>query len=244
MHRSAISAGRPKEGRKEECDPLDSRRTPGLVEALRVARAMPADTPKVGRLDSEWRRPRVDSSGRLGASGRFSPGARPEFIGRAEDTPIYADAVERIEGRSRAGPRMSPLPLDKYRPQSTRQRRNRPARNPLPRGCPPNPAKPRCDLQVRFTVEGLDREEVPWKKPFAPVEQGHSRPSTNAPVRSMSLSPAPTRGRSRPSWWRLLLAVPGYQSPNLCNGVATSRSPGVAQHRDVPRHRLPPRLGI
>ena len=142
--------------RREERGTLDSRRTPDRKEGLRVARAMLADTPKVGRLDREWESTGVSvvlaSPPRLGV---FSPSALPEYIKRAEDSPVYFDAVERIEEKAKSRGEDIPLPLKKYRPKSARKRQKRPARNPLPRGRPLNPAILRRDLHIQFTIEVL-----------------------------------------------------------------------------------------
>ena len=155
--------------RREECGPLDSRRTPDRKEGLRVARAMLADTPKVGRLDREWESTGVSvvlaSPPRLGV---FSPSALPEYIKRAEDSPVYLDAVERIEEKAKSRGEDIPLPLKKYRPKSARKRQKRPSRNPLPRGRPLNPAILRRDLHIQFTIEVLDRLGVsPWGYPLS-----------------------------------------------------------------------------
>ena len=157
--------------RRDERGTLDSRRSPERKEGLRVARAVLADTPKVGRLDREWESTAVSvvlaSAPRLGV---FSPSALSEYIERAEDSRVYFDAVERIRIEEKAKSRDEdiPLPLRKYRPKSARKGQKRPARNPLPRGRPRNPAILRRDLQIQFTIEVLDRLGLsPWGYPLS-----------------------------------------------------------------------------
>ena len=150
--------------RRERCGSRDSRRTPGRKEGLRVARAMLADIPNVGRLDREWESTAVSivlaSPPPMGV---FSVGALPEYIKRAEASRVYFDAVGRIEDQAKSRDEDLPLPLAKFRPQATRRRKERPARNPLRRGRPPNPAILRRDIQIQFTIELLDRVGVsPW----------------------------------------------------------------------------------
>ena len=133
--------------RREERGTLDSRRTPDRKEGLRVARAMLADTPKVGRLDREW-----ESTG----------------VSVVLASPPRLDAVERIEEKAKSRGEDIPLPLKKYRAKSARKRQKRPARNPLPRGRPLNPAILRHDLHIQFTIEVLDRLRVsPWGYPLS-----------------------------------------------------------------------------
>ena len=147
----------------------DSRRTPGRSEGLPLARVMLADVPKVGRLDREWESTAVSmvlaSPPPLGV---FSVGALPEYVKRAEDSLVYFDAVGRldeIEGKAKGRDEDTPLPLKKYRPQSTRQGRKRPARNPLSRGRPLNPDTLRRDMHIQFTIEVLNRIGIsPWGK--------------------------------------------------------------------------------
>ena len=190
--------------RREKRGSPDSRRTPGRMEGLRVARAMLADTPEVGELDREWESKALSV---VLASpppvGVFSPSALQEYIKRAEDSPVYFDAVERIEEKAKGRDEDIPLPLRKYRPQSTRQRQKRPARNPLSRGRPLDPAILRRDLHIQFTIEVLDRvgispwgpgigivsealgipegtvegiwKRCPWRKSLVPMMQKHSK---------------------------------------------------------------------
>ena len=102
---------------REECGPLDSRRTSGRMEGFRVARAMLADTPEVGRLDREWESTAVSI---VLASpppvGVYSPSALPEYIKRAEDSRVYFDAVERIEEKAKSRDEDIPLPLSRNYP--------------------------------------------------------------------------------------------------------------------------------
>ena len=67
--------------RSERRGSRDSRRRPDPEEGLRVAKAMLADIPDVGRLDREWESAAVSAV--LAApppSGVFSPGMLPEYI--------------------------------------------------------------------------------------------------------------------------------------------------------------------
>ena len=67
--------------RRERRGSRDSRRRPDPEEGLRVAKAMLADIPDVGRLDREWESAAVSAV--LAApppSGVFSPGMLPEYI--------------------------------------------------------------------------------------------------------------------------------------------------------------------
>ena len=155
--------------RKARRGSRDSRRTPHRKEGLRVARAMLSDIPNVGRLDREWESTAVSIV--LAAPppmGVFSSGVLPEYIKRAEASRVYFDAVGRIEEQAKSRNEDLPLPLAKYRPQATRRRKERPAKNPLRRGRPLNPAILRRDMQVQFTIELLDRVGVsPWGYPLS-----------------------------------------------------------------------------
>ena len=151
--------------RRKQCGTMDSRRTPSRTEGLRVASAMLADIPKVGRLDREWESTAVSlvlaSPPPLGV---FSVGELPEYIKRAEDSRVYFDAVGRldeIEEKAKSRGEDIPLPLKKFRPRSFRQGQKRPVRNPLQRGRPLNPAILRRDMQIQFTIEILFRVGIP-----------------------------------------------------------------------------------
>ena len=141
--------------RSEKRGSRDSRRRPDPEEGLRVAKAMLADIPDVGRLDREWESAAVSAV--LAApppSGVFSPGMLPEYIKRSEESRVYFDAVEHIEEETKSRHQDIPRP---HWPQAVRRRRVRPARNRLRRGRQFNPAILRRDIQIQFTIKVLKR---------------------------------------------------------------------------------------
>ena len=150
--------------RRAGCGSRDSRRRPSHAEGLRVARELLADIQDTSRLDSEWEYGAVSTV--LAAQWRPPIGVRSpdvllEYIERSESSRVYFDALKLIGEELDSRDEAVPDPLARWRQEAAGGLRRRPAREPVPPHRPVNPAYPKRDVHIQFTIEILRRVGVP-----------------------------------------------------------------------------------
>ena len=150
--------------RRRKVGTPDSRRRPSHAEGLRVAKALLADLPHPGPLDTKEET--ATAARVLAGHGlvtySFPSRARiRECIKESRKSRVHFDALCDIvvewERRGEAIPRR----LAKWRQQVNDGRLRRPDAQTIPRHRPANPAQVAYEMQIQFTIEILRRLGVP-----------------------------------------------------------------------------------
>ena len=144
--------------RRENSGTRDSMRRPSHVEGLRLARALLADLPYPGPLDTEEEAAtaaKVLAGHGLVTFGFLTRARVHEYIRESRRSRVHFDAlrdvIEEWERRGEAIPRQ----LARWRRDVADGRLQRPDAKPIPRHRPANPAQLAYEMQVQFTIEIL-----------------------------------------------------------------------------------------